>query len=80
MDTNLLFSAALGPSSPWSVVKTRFDTVTKRRPGGGFTLLLEAMIVELARRMPMLPIARLLGVDDKRVWRVVHHYNDGGRR
>ena len=141
MDTNPLFSAALGLSSPWSVVETRFDPATKRldlrldfpsgsrftcadcgtkecavhdtsektwrhldffqhqafltarvprtrcercgtkqvqvpwaRPGSGFTLLMEALILELVRNMPVLPLARLIGVDDKTVWRVVEHY------
>lgn len=143
MDTNPLFSAALGLTSPWSVVETRFNADARRldlrldfpvgsrfrcpdcgrescpvhdvsektwrhhdfwqhqtfltarvprvicercgthqvtvpwaRPGSGFTLLLEALILQLAAHMPVLPIARLLGVDDKTVWRVVHHYVD----
>jgi transposase len=141
MDTNPLFSAALGLMSPWSVVETRFDAEDKRldlrldfpagsrfacpecraagcpihdttqktwrhqdfwqhqtyltarvprvrcercgthqvpvpwaRPGSGFTLLLEALVLELARNMPVLAIARLLGVDDKTLWRVIEHY------
>ena len=44
------------------------------RPGSGFTLLLEALILELAKNMAVLPIARLLDVDDKTVWRVLEHY------
>lgn len=141
MDTNPLFSAALGLTPPWSVIETRFNPVAKRldlrldfpagsrfacaecaasgcpihdtsektwrhldffqhhafltarvprtrcercgikqvqvpwaRPGSGFTLLMEAMILEMAQHMPVLPMARLLGVDDKTIWRVVHHY------
>jgi transposase len=141
MDTNPLFSAALGLTPPWMVVETRFDASAHRldlrldfpagsrfpcpecgsctcpvhdtsektwrhqdfwqhrtfltarvprvrcdrcgtrqvsvpwaRPGSGFTLLLEALILELAKSMPVLPIARLLGVDDKTVWRVLEHY------
>jgi transposase len=143
MDTNPLFSAALGLESPWKVVSTSFDPVAKRldlridfatgsrfvcpecgakrcpvhdtvektwrhldffqhqayltarvprvcctacgtrlvavpwaRAGSGFTLLMEALILELARNMPVLAISRLLGVDDKTVWRVVRHYVD----
>ncbi len=37
---------------------------------------MEAMILELARNMPMRAIARLLRVDDKRLWRIVEHYVD----
>jgi transposase len=44
------------------------------RPNSGFTLLMEAMVLELARNMPMRAIGRLLNVTDKRVWRVLEHY------
>lgn len=141
MDTNPLFTMALGLVEPWRVVETRFDAAEKRldlrlayadsarfacpgcggancavydaedkqwrhldffqhqayltarvprvtcercgvrqvavpwaRPGSGFTLLLEALVLELARNMPMRAIARLLDVRDKRLWRVVSHY------
>jgi transposase len=141
MDTNPLFTLALGLSAPWRVVETRFDEEQKRldlrlayatgahfacpgcaaancpvydaeekqwrhldffqhqayltarvprvrcdqcgvrqvavpwaRPGSGFTLLMEALVLELARNMPMRAIARLLAVGDKRLWRVVSHY------
>ena len=141
MDTNPLFSAALGLTSPWAVVDTRFDAAAKRldlvldfpagsrfpcaecgsancpvhdtsektwrhmdffqhqafltarvprtrcdrcgtkqvhvpwaRPGSGFTLLMEALILELVRNMPVRPLAQLMGVDDKTIWRVVAHY------
>ena len=46
------------------------------RPGSGFTLLMEALVLELARNMSMRAAARLLNVDDKRLWRVVEHYVD----
>jgi transposase len=143
MDTNPLFSAALGLASPWKVVRTAFDVEAKRldlfvdfsagsrfacpecgkggcavhdttekewrhldffqhlafiharvprarceacgvrlvtvpwaRPGSGFTLLAEALILELARNMPVKPLAVMLGVDDKTIWRVLEHYVD----
>lgn len=143
MDTNPLFTLALGLTSPWRVTETIFDadqrrldlrlayadsahfpcpscgvadcpvydadekqwrhldffqhqafltarvprvqcracgvkqvTVPWARPGSGFTLLMEALVLELARNMPMRAIARLLNVDDKRLWRVVEHYVD----
>ena len=41
------------------------------RERGGFTLLLEAFVMVLAREMPLRPLARVLGVHDTRLWRVV---------
>ena len=51
-------------------------TVPWARPGSGFTRLMEALVLALARNMPMRAIARLLNVDDKRWWRVVEYYVD----
>jgi transposase len=46
------------------------------RPGSGFTLLMEAMIMLLAGKMPVLDVAELLREHDTRLWRVViHHVN-----
>ena len=39
-----------------------------------FTLQMEAMILKLAKRMPVLQIGNLLGEHDTRIWRVVNHY------
>lgn len=44
-----------------------------------FTLRMEAMILELAKKMPVLQIANLLGEEDKKLWRVIHHYVDESR-
>ena len=44
------------------------------RPDSGFSLLFEALIMVLARDMPVKAIARLLGEHDTRVWRVIQHY------
>lgn len=44
------------------------------RPGSGFTLLFEAMIMTLAREMPVLAISKMLKVPDTRIWRIIHHY------
>jgi transposase len=141
MDTNPLFTAALGLIPPWAVIHTSFDVAGKRltlqvdfpaesrfvcpsceaadcpvydstekqwrhldffqhqayitarvprvsckrcgvkqvevpwaRSGSGFTLLMEALILELSRHMPVKPISDLIGVDDKRIWRVIEHY------
>jgi len=42
------------------------------RPGSGFTLLFEALILTLAAHMPVRAAARLVGVHDTRIWRVLH--------
>jgi transposase len=44
-----------------------------------FTLLMEAMILELAKNMPVLQVANLLGEEDKKLWRIIHHYVDKAR-
>ena len=44
------------------------------RKGSGFTLTLEAFVVALCREMPVLAVARLLGVSDGRIWRVLEHH------
>ena len=46
------------------------------RPGSGFTLLFEGIIMSLAKSMPVLNIARMIGEHDTRVWRVIDHYVD----
>ena len=44
------------------------------RPGGGFTLLFEAMVVELAKSQPVADIAAQVGEHDTRLWRFIRHY------
>lgn len=44
------------------------------RPGSGFTLLFEALLLEFAPHMPVAAIARMVGEHDTRVWRVLEHY------
>ncbi len=44
------------------------------RPGSGFTLLFEALIMALAREMPVKALARLIDEHDTRIWRVIQHY------
>ena len=41
-------------------------------PGGGFTLLFEALIMALVSAMPVNAVARLVGEHDTRLWRVIH--------
>lgn len=49
------------------------------RPGSGFTLLFEALVLALVREMPVRAVARIVGEHDTKIWRVVHHYVDEAR-
>jgi transposase len=49
------------------------------RTGSGFTLLFEAMIMTLAKSMPVKTIATFVNEQDTRLWRIIHHYVDQGR-
>lgn len=44
------------------------------RQGTGFTLLMEAYLVELASVLSVRAIAELVGTTDTKIWRVVGHY------
>ena len=44
------------------------------RPGSGFTLMMEAMILLLGQQMSVSAMAPQLGESDKRLWRVLDHY------
>ena len=44
------------------------------RPGSGFTLLFEQVALLLVREMPVAPAARIIGITDKRLWRIVEFY------
>ncbi len=44
------------------------------REGSRFTLLFEQVAMLLVREMPVSAAARIIGVTDKRLWRVVHFY------
>lgn len=50
------------------------------RPGSGFTLLFEALIMVLVAAMPVNAVARHVGEHDTRLWRIIHHYVDEARR
>ena len=54
----------------------RLVDVPWARSGSGFTLMMEGLIMEMARAMPVRNIAQLLRVSDNRVWRVIKHYVD----
>ena len=49
------------------------------RPGSGFMLLFEAMVVELAKSQPVADVARQVGEHDTRLWRFIRHYVDEAR-
>jgi len=57
----------------------RTVSVPWARPGSGFTLLFEAMVVTMMAAMPVKAVARMVGEHDTRLWRVLHHYVDEGR-
>jgi transposase len=54
-------------------------TVPWARPDSGFTLLFEAFVIQLAKVMPVLAAARLLGEHDTLLWRIIQHYVDSAR-
>ena len=43
------------------------------RPGSGFTLLFEALVMTMVAAMPVKAVARIVGEHDTRLWRVIHH-------
>lgn len=44
------------------------------RPGSGFTLMFEALVIPLATEMPMAAVGRILGEHDTRLWRLVNFH------
>ena len=46
------------------------------RAQSGFTLMFEALVMALAKEMPIAAIAALIGEHDTRLWRIVRHYVD----
>ncbi|AGA90215.1 transposase family protein [Thioflavicoccus mobilis 8321] len=59
--------------------KTTQVEVPWARAQSGFTPLMEALIVTLCRAMTVRQVARLLGVSDMRIWRILDHYVERGR-
>jgi hypothetical protein len=49
------------------------------RPGSGFTLLFEALLVALLAQMPVKAVAVLVGEHDTRLWRLLHHHVEQAR-
>ena len=52
----------------------RLVAVPWARPDSGFTLLFEALAMELMAEMPVKAVADMVGEHDTRLWRVLHHY------
>lgn len=59
--------------------KTTQVEVPWARAGAGFTQTLEAFVVALCTQMPVHAVARLLGVSDDRVWRVLDFHVEAAR-
>ena len=59
---------------------THLANVPWARPGSGFTLLFEAMIIMLAKAMPVKTIAEFVNEHDTRLWRILHHYVGKARK
>ena len=49
------------------------------RPGSGFTLLFEALVMMMAKAMPVIAVGRIVNEHDTLVWRIVTHYVDAAR-
>jgi transposase len=49
------------------------------RPGSGFTLLFEALLMAMVPAMPVNAVAKLVGEHDTRLWRILHHYVEQAR-
>jgi transposase len=49
------------------------------RPGSGFTLLFEALVLSFAAAMPMAKVAAMTRERDTRIWRVVEHHVNAAR-
>jgi transposase len=58
---------------------TRRVAVPWARPGSGFTLLFEALLVALLAQMPVKAVACLVGEHDTRLWRLLHHHVEAAR-
>ena len=49
------------------------------RPGSGFTLLMDALVLTLAKKLPVSAIAQLFGVSENRIWRAIHVHVEAAR-
>ena len=70
---------ARGPRVQCPTCGVKRVNVPWARPGSGFTLLFEALIMTLVKVMPVQSAAQIVGEHDTRLWRVLHHYVDDAR-
>jgi len=49
------------------------------RPGSGFTLLMDALALTLAKKLPVTAIAQLFGVSEGRIWRSINTHVEAAR-
>ena len=49
------------------------------RPGSGFTLLMDALVLTLAKKLPVSAIAQLFGVSENRIWRAINTHVEAAR-
>ena len=57
----------------------RLVNVPWARPGSGFTLLFEALIMALVPAMPVKEAGEIVSEHDTRLWRVIHHHVEEAR-
>jgi transposase len=57
----------------------RQGSVPWARPGSGFTLLFEALVLSFAAAMPRAKVAQVTREHDTRIWRVVEHHVQAAR-
>ena len=50
------------------------------RPGSGFTLLFELLVLSLSREMSVAAVAETMTVGANRLWRILNHYVERARR
>jgi transposase len=48
------------------------------RPGSGFTLMFEAMVLLLGQEMSIKAVAQMMGEHDNVLWRMLHHHVKSG--
>ena len=60
--------------------KTKQVAAPWARPGSGFSLLMEALLVVLVKQMPVRAVGQLLGLHDGQIWRVLDHYVETARQ
>jgi transposase len=49
------------------------------RPGSGFTLLMDALVLTLAKKLPVSAIAQMFGVSESRIWRAINVHVEAAR-